>query len=255
MSLTTRLLAGTASAGLALSLAACGSGSSTTTNTTAPGATTAAAPTTTAVAKPATAAELISKVETATQAAKSVHFIASGSSDGKKMSIDFAGSLDGSNGKYAMTNGDENFEIISAGGQMYIKGNAAMLKNRVPANVADQLSTKYIKLPEAMRASFQSITTESMLKTMLNDFKKNDGTVGEETVDGKKTFVITSEKGKAEGQGFIAADGSWLPVSLTDKDIDSAKFTDWDKVPAVSAPPADQILDIPGLATGGATTS
>lgn len=238
-----RALALTMVLGLALGAGAC----STTATSTTP-ATTSAAPTTPAIAAPASAIELVGKVKTAAAAAKSATAKATGMNNGKAVSMDMSGTVDGKNATLNMTQDGATVNTRTVDGVVYLKADKAFWDSQGQSAAAAIVGDKWAKLPAAQSEAFSGTSISSVLTQMLDSMTEDKlaATVESVELDGKKVFVVTHVKGKDEAQMFVAADGTWLPVKVTGKASENAvlTLTEWNSVAAVTAPAADQVLDL-----------
>ncbi len=220
---------------LVVSLVAC-----TTTSSPTPSGTASAVATSMGPAAPATGAELLSKVTTAVKAATSVHIVATGT-----VSLDLAGTTDGTDGHYQVTSDGTKMEALLAGGGFYVKGDDAFWKAWGVPSASTLLAGRWMKMPEAQKKALGQLTVPGTLAEMITSITpdKVAPTVESTTLDGKPVYVFSDAAGKDQGQCYVAADGSWLPVKVTGKGVDAATFSEWNSVPRATVPPADQVVD------------
>ena len=126
---------------LVVSLVAC-----TTTSSPTPSGTASAVATSMGPAAPATGAELLSKVTTAVKAATSVHIVATGT-----VSLDLAGTTDGTDGHYQVTSAGNKMEALLASGGFYVKGNDAVWKAGGGPSGSKLPAGRGMKRPEAQK--------------------------------------------------------------------------------------------------------
>lgn len=209
-------------------------------------------PSSPAVATPPEANQLLAKVRAAVGSAKSVRIVASGLSDGKPMQMQLAGARDGSNGEFTIVMEGAKFDMIATGGDQFLKGDEKFWteQGKETAGIATLLSGKWVRMPAAMKAPMSQFSVGTLLSSLEGDLTDGSVSATVETgqVGGKAVYVLTSTKGKDDGQIFVAADGSFLPVKFTGKAADqaTATFSDWDRVAPVNAPTRD-VLDLSTL--------
>lgn len=221
---------------LVATLAACGGGTSGGGTSNA-----AAAPTTSAAPVKTTPSsnDLATKVQAAVAAAKSAHITGSGMSDGTKMSLDVAGTADGTNGMITMNMGSQSFTIVTADGSTYVKASAAFWKAQLPTMDTTRLVDKWVKVPADKAKDLSAVSVGSLLTSMSKGFDKLGTDVKADTVNGVDVWVLTDAKGAAEGQFFIDAKTS-LPLKYTQsKDSSEIFFSQWDAVTPAKAPTGD----------------
>jgi hypothetical protein len=238
-------------AAVTLALSACSSSTSP-----AGKASPAKAPTSSSSATGNSAPALLEQLRKSSAAARSVRVqgtINNNASTAKavKLKINIAGDRAGKNMRAIINDGTGEIEILTAGGQTYLKADTAYWTKNGTAAVAKQAAGKYIKVPAASAAGVSALTVGSLLdqimaKDMSSSSKLNTK-VEKTNVNGVPAYALTT---KEDGTKiFVSADGQarLLRVQGSKKQPGTVDFTDWDAVPPVSAPPADQLVSIPGL--------
>jgi len=167
------------------------------------------------------------------------------------LKINIAGDRAGKNMRAIINDGTGEIEILTAGGQTYLKADAAYWTKNGTAAVAKQAAGKYIKVPAASAAGVSALTVGSLLdQIMAKDMSSTSKvkTLVEKTnVNGVPAYALTT---KSDGTKiFVSADGQGhlLRVEGSKNQPGTVDFTQWNAVPPVSAPPADQLANIPGL--------
>jgi hypothetical protein len=168
-----------------------------------------------------------------------------------KLNINIAGDRAGKNMRAIINDGTGEIEILTTGGQTYLKADAAYWTKNGTAAIAKQAAGKYIKVPAASAAGVGALTVGSLLdQIMAKDMSatsKVDTKVEKTNVNGVPAYAMTT---KSDGTKiFVSADGQarLLRVEGSKNQPGTVDFTEWNAVPPVSAPPADQLANIPGL--------
>ena len=155
--------------------------------------------------------------------------------------IEYAGTVDGSNHRYAPTTPDTRFppvEVIAAEGKVYTRMNP---ESGGPFAVSEPGGTGQ---PPPIGEVLESFLTDPAIASLAEDDTRVDRRwTGEEAV-----YVLTLSEPQ-EAELSVSTDGTALPIALTIVDGETVvSFTDWDSVDPFSAPPTDQVSN-PGPAT------
>ncbi len=223
---------------------------STTSATSAPSTPAETAPTTpdSPAADASQAADVLAKAKASAEAAKSGAFKGEVKQDGKKMSLDFKGTSDGSTADVTVAlEGEGKVRIISVGGSAYMQADETFWKAQdAPAEV-QKSGAKFVKVPIEAAGLTQSLNLSAFLSqafTAVSADKLSD-TVGEESVDGVDCWVLTDKSGKDNGALYVAKD-SYQLVRFTGS-VDSPgvlEFSQWDEDLGITAPAASEIIAI-----------
>lgn len=231
----------------ALSLSACGS------TTTADKAKTGSSSSATTEAKPVpSAAAVYQQLRKSTAAAKSVHIKGGFTDKGRKLQIDMSGDRKGKNTRAKINDGSGAVEIIATGGTVYVKADAAFWTKNASAAMAKVAAGKYVKVPAAAASDMNSLKVGTLLdKIFAGDMSAVDklNTKVETTdVNGVPAYVMTTRIGGDGTKIYASADGQahLLRFDGPKGQPGTMDFTEWDAVAPVSAPPADQVIQIPG---------
>jgi hypothetical protein len=182
-------------------------------------------------------------------AAKSVRIKGEITSAGKKMKIDIAGDRDGTNTRAMLNDGTVGAELLTVGATTYIKADAAYwAKNGSPA-VAKIAAGKYIKLPAG--AGTNDLKVATLLDGVFTKDLPLSGMLQKvETADvaGVPAYVLTDKVGGENGKLYISADGqsNLLRIVSLKAKSGTLDFTEWNAVAPMSAPPASEVVKIPG---------
>ena len=236
---------------VALALSACAS--TTSANKAKPHSTTSA---TSATMTGNSAAALFQQLRKSGAAAKSVRVkgvITNGSITNKavKVQIDIAGDRAGKNTRAIVNDGTGAIEILTAGGQTYLKADKAYwTKNGTPAN-AKLAAGKYIKVPTGSAAGTGIPTVGKLLDqlfaTNISTADKLNTKVKKTVVNGVPAYLMTTKAD--DTKIYVSADGKALLMRVVGSkgQQTTLDFTEWNAVPPMSAPTADQLAKIQGL--------
>lgn len=209
---------------------------------------------TTTAAELPTAAQLFRQARTTALAAQSAHITGSVTDDGKPMTIDLAGTTDGTNQSLEIGVGKgAKATILTVGGKYYLLGNDEFWTSQGGADFAKLLSGKYVKIPAADAKDFGDMTIKSLLTDMFNDkemqqaMQSKDAKVAKATYDGAAAYAVTDPAGKDKGELIVSADGkaTIFKISGTDKETGTLEFSEWDKVAKVAAPDPKTVISLP----------
>ncbi|SDP39470.1 hypothetical protein SAMN04489867_2303 [Pedococcus dokdonensis] len=236
----------------ATALAGCGSdkGDPTTSSSTS---SSSSSSTTTEATLP-TAAELFDQAEKSALAAKSAHITGSVENDGTSMTIDLAGTTDGSNQSLELgVGGSQKATILTVGGKYYLLGNDEFWTKQISADAAKLLGGKYVRMPAEQAKDFGDMTIKSLLKELFDDkemqaaLKAEDSKVSKATYDGAEAYSITDKSGKENGELLVSADGKATIFKIVgpDDDTGTLEFSEWDKVATIAAPAASKVINLP----------
>ncbi len=190
--------------------------------------------------------ELYTKVRAASLAATSGHLSGTVTQDGEKMSIDVAGTADGSNQKRGVGVGQGKAEILTVGGKHYMSGDKGFWTEQTgDAKAAKLLVGKYVQVSAADAKDLGDLTLGAMLKEMFAEKQLS-------TLEKLTSSVETRTEGGA--QVWVANDGSgseiWVDpktehlvkIVIAGDQAGSLDFDSWDAVKKVAAPPATKIV-------------
>ena len=202
------------------------------------------------------AAALFQQLHKSGAAAKSVRVkgvITNGSITNKavKVQIDIAGDRAGKNTRAIVNDGTGAIEILTAGGQTYLKADTAYwTKNGTPAN-AKLAAGRYIKIPTGSAAGTSIPTVGKLLDqlfaTNMSTADKLNTKVEKTVVNGVPAYLMTTKAD--DTKIYVSADGKALLMRVVGSkgQQTTLDFTEWNAVPPMSAPTADQLAKMPGL--------
>jgi len=216
------------------------------------------APTATALAEngvadlPAT--EILAKAKTALTQASSVHIKGGGVSDGQQFALDMRYGTAGATG--SLTINGQVIELLRVGSTAYLKGTEAFWRSSSRSTaVAELLKGRYLELP-ANRPDFAELTSFTDLRKDAAELVTPEGEItkgGRKTVYGVEAIALDSSKG---GTLYVALRGEPYPLQAVSSaeaksgDTGSLDFLDYGVPVTVTAPPADQVVDISKLGGG-----
>jgi phage tail sheath protein FI len=203
------------------------------------------------------ASALFQRLRKNSAAAKSVRIKGSITNDATTTSkamtvkVDIAGDRAGKNLQAIVNDGTGAIEILTVGGQTYLKADKAYWTKNGTAAIAKLAAGKYIKVPAASAAGMSDLTVGKLLdqifaKDISAEGKLNTN-VTKTVVNGIPAYLMTT---KADATKiYVSADGQTrlLRVEGPTGKLGSLDFTEWDAVAPVSAPPANQLATVPGL--------
>lgn len=209
---------------------------------------------TSAATTDSSAAALLEQLRKSSAAAKSVWVkgTINNASTAKavKLQINIAGDRAGKNMRAIVNDGTGEIEILTAGGQTYLKADTAYWTKNGTAVIAKLAAGKYIKVPPESAAGIGALTVGTLLDQIfakdMSTATKLNTRVAKTTVSGVPAYVMTTKSDNTKI--YVSADGQarLLRVEAA-KNQGTVDFAEWNAVAPVSAPPADQQVDIPGL--------
>lgn len=198
------------------------------------------------------AAALFQQMKANGAAAKSVHVKgaqtngATATSKAVTARIDIAGDLSGKNYKAIVNDGNGVLELLTVAGKIYKKGDAAYYTKSYSAAAAKALAGRYTVLSAESAAQMGIPTVGKLLDQIYAAAAGNlSDKVVKTTVNGVPAYLLTSKTN--DTKIYVSADGHTrlLQVVGTKGQKSTWDFTQWDAVPAVSAPAADQLNTMP----------
>lgn len=244
--------------GLALApaaLAACSSGSSTTGAAVGPStsgssggssASSTASPTSTGAVDAPSPSDLLAKTNTAVGKAKSSHVSGTVEDSGKPVTVDVAGTSDGSSAQGSVKTDEANIDFILVGGSTYIRGDQKFWAQAgAPAARAAELasSKKWVKASAAEAKSFTELANPQALlgELLTSDTNSLTQKVEATSVDGTPCWSLKDRIGSDEA-ALDVLKSSYLPAKLSIGKGQSLSFTQWGAVAVPTAPAASQII-------------
>jgi len=182
-------------------------------------------------------------------AAKSVHIKGAFIEKGQKLQIDVAGDRAGTNTRVIVDDGNGAVEILTVNGRFYLKADAAYWTKNGSA-AAKVAAGKYVTVPAGSAAGMDVFKVGTLLDQILakdmSNVQKLNTQVEETEVDGVSAYLMTDKIGGDGSRIYVSADGQARLIRIeSPKGEGSLNFTEWDAVAPVSAPPADQLVELP----------
>lgn len=191
---------------------------------------------------------ILARAEAAAKKATSVHAVASGKSDGEKLSLDARISDD--SGAGTLFTGGITINFVVDKTDIYISGDSAFEKSF--GGAASLIKGKYLKGSNST-PQLAAIAGFGKLDVFMTETLKPDGStlsiVPGKTIDGIPTVGLKTEKAEA-GILYVANDGTDLPLLTESTDATNGgtlKLTEWNKPVTVTVPPADKVVDFSKL--------
>lgn len=236
----------------ATALAGCGSakeGTASSSTTSSP----SSSSTTTEATLP-TAAELFDQAKKSALAADSAHITGTVRNDGQPMTIDLAGTTDGSNQTLELGVGKgAKATILTVSGKYYLLGNNEFWTSQISADAAKLLGGKYVRMPASEVKDFGDMTIKSLLTEMFDDkdmktaLASDDSKVEKATYDGAAAYSITGKSSGESGEMLVSADGKATVFKLVgpEDETGTLEFSEWNEVARVAAPDPDKVINLP----------
>ena len=186
-----------------------------------------------------TGPEISAAAQKAALAAKSVHVKGKAGTTEIELSIDDSGAV----GTVGIPGG--KVDLVRVGPKYWIKAEAAFwVKSGVPAATATKLNGKFVDV-SAQSAQFEGFA--SVQKFFGTTSQGTKATKGEtSTVNGVKVIALKDTDGSTL---FVALEGDPFPIRITNTGANGGQldFSDWNVPVKVTAPTADQIIDVTTL--------
>jgi len=237
-------------AAVALSLGGCSSANTTEKASSVRSATrTGAATAAPSVKAVPSAKALYDQMRKGVAAAKSVRIKGGVTSSGSKLTIDVAGDRDGKNARALVNDGTGEAELLTVGGDIYVKADAAYWTKNGSAALAKVAAGKYVKIPAGTGLT-DTLKVSKLLDGVFTDLPLAGALqkVGQTDLDGIPAYLLTDRVGAGGGKIYVSADGkaSLLRIVSTKGNPGVLDFTEWNAVPPFTVPPASQQIKIPG---------
>ncbi|MFI6418836.1 hypothetical protein ACIBG6_15725 [Streptomyces sp. NPDC050842] len=207
---------------------------------------------------------IVDKAVATTKAATSFHMNGQGKTDGQEMTVDFSVDDKGScKGSMQAAGKGGKAELIGTGGVSYMKGDDAFWSSTAgeeggSAEEAGAMSAllkgRWMKMPAGDEGPDAFCDLKTIVKDMDEDTPRKGLTRGDDAdVDGTPAATLTTKATKGETTTFYVAKDSAKPyilrvVEAGGKEPGTVTFTEYDKPVTVTAPPADQVVDMAELA-------
>ncbi len=194
-----------------------------------------------------TTAALVAQLKTAVAHAQSVHIHGavqdSGSSESVNLSMTRSGQISGS-----VESAGTTLDLIDANKTVYIKVTSVFLKlAQAPAGICAKECGKYVA---ASASDSQQLTGDLSLSKLLGKFGQSMPKftkAAPATINGQQVLTLKAADGSVL---YVAATGVPYPLRITGPSAGSTgqiDFSQWNAVPAVTAPPASQVVDLSKL--------
>lgn len=189
------------------------------------------------------ASEILQEATAAALAQSSVHAVGASTDATQSVSLDLTLAKAG-DGKGTLKLGKGVVDIISTGGSVYLRGDQAFWESAATAAVAKLIGDKWLKAP-ADSSSFKDLASMANFSESLGSLLKPEGTP---TKGEQKVIDGTPAIGLVDGKStlWIATVGEPLPLKVDGSGKGDATF-EWGVDATVTAPPADQTIDLSQL--------
>jgi hypothetical protein len=181
---------------------------------------------------------IIAEAQKAAEGAKSVKVAGSVSSGGTKLTLDLQ-IAQGQGAKGTISEGPLSFELVRAGGSVYIKGSAAFYQHFAHNEAAAKLlQGRWLQAP-ATSGEFATLGGLTDIHQLLSSALGQHSSFakgGTSTIDGKT--VIAVKDTSSGGVVYVATTGKPYPVQISKTGSTGGKvtFSEWDAPVTITAP-------------------
>jgi hypothetical protein len=192
---------------------------------------------------------LYSDASAALKAAHSVKLSGTFKDNGKVIRIDMgffrSGAASGSISAGLAGRSSISVHLIVTGTAAYILVDKQYFKSVLrphgaPASACVTLCGKYLKVPAKQ---FSGFSLNSLTNQLLKSTVKVSRTVTTSTINGQPAYRLIDPQ---HDYLYVAKNGTRYPIEITRPGAGALAFSEWNSVPPVSAPPASQIVSLPG---------
>jgi hypothetical protein len=228
-----KILVTIATVGTVIGLAACG-GSSTSSGQPGSGA--------------LSAQTLVNDALTALKSATSVRISGSVAQSGKNLHLDVGFFKSGPESGVIsgpFLGAQSTFKLIVVGGKAYILLDKALFdaiakSHSIPASACATICGKYI---ETSATQFGDFNLNGLTHSMLKGGNKAVGGVTVTSINGQPAYRVSDGHGSYL---YVAKNGTHYPLEITKPGTGTLTFSEWNSVPPITAPPASQVISVPG---------
>lgn len=198
-----------------------------------------------------TAAAVYQLMRKSGAAAKSVRMRGTYTNNGQELQIDAAGDRAGRTMKLLVNFGLGGIEVLKVNDDFYIKADAAFWTRLDGSAAISALAAgKYVKVPPGSAAGMGDFRLGALLDQVLANDVFSAGRLNTKVkttdVDGVPAYLLTTKVG-GDAKIYVSADGQARLLRAGGTKSGTLDFTEWDSVVPTSAPPANQLVKIPGL--------
>jgi hypothetical protein len=185
------------------------------------------------------ATEIVQTAKETAKSADSVH-IAGTINAGGKVTLDLSLAR-GKGGKGKIQTNNMTFEIISTGGKVYFKTNAAALQQLGGGIAAQLLAGRWIIAPSSL-GQLSSLTSLTDMGKLFDSLTSSLGTLtkgGTSDVDGQPAISVTSTRPAGGGTLYVATTGDAFPLKLegSKSNAGTITFDQWNEPVELKPPP------------------
>src|SRR5262249_40606917 len=140
-------------------------------------------------------------------------------------------------------------KIIVVGGKGYVLLDKRLFSaiakaHHIPSAACSVICGKYIEAPAKQLGDF---TLKGLSNSILKSGTKAAPGVTTTTINGQPAYGVSDGPGSYL---YIAKNGTHSPLEITKSgtgnDTGTLVFSEWNSVPPVTAPPASQVISLPG---------
>ncbi len=190
--------------------------------------------------------EIMKKAQTALSSASAYQLKGEANADGGKITIEMKYSDSGKNYSGTVTNAGVAIELIKIGNDLYVKAPESFLQKQLPGGASvglTMLKGKWIKTTSDNKA-FGDMANVFSATSLLEI--KGTVTKGEiSTIDGVEVIAVSTPGNTY----YVATKGEPYTVKVEDKvNTGTIAISKFGTAVEITAPPADQVFDLKGLA-------
>jgi hypothetical protein len=196
------------------------------------------------------AKEILARAQDALGKAESVHIKGGGFSEGEQFALDMRYGTEGATG--TLTANGQTIELLRVASTVYMKGSEAFWRSIGGAQAAELLKGRYLKVPSST-PDFAELASFTDLSKNAAELLKPDGEISKgerKTINGIEAIGLNSSEG---GTLYIATRGEPYPLQVVPSgsskrdESGSLEFLDYGKPVKVTAPSADEVVDVSKL--------
>jgi hypothetical protein len=166
------------------------------------------------------------------------------------VTIDLAGTTDGTDQTLRLTTNDGTLTVYTVAGRYYLVAGKQYWQKNAGDAAAEQLSGKYVLMSEEDASSFGSFTLGALIDQMFSDSELSPlgqiRTSVEATTQGGEQVYVLTDRLSDTGKVVVTADGraELRSIEVGGATPGSLAFGQWNAVPPVKAPAAKDVVKL-----------
>ena len=190
-------------------------------------------------------ASLISSMKAGFASAKSVRMSGTLTEQGRTVTLNL-GMLRSGDMSGTLSVGSTHLTIVVAGGKAYELVTKAFFKtiqqqSHVPSSVCALMCGKYLAVPISSFSTFNLPGMTGQIEKKI-PVAKAVGSVRDTSYGGEPAYELVGSNGT---KLYLARNGTHYLLGMTVGTFGTLNFSDWNKVPPVTPPPASQVYNLP----------